>query len=508
MRMTFSRSNTKILPSPILPVLADFSIASIARSSSSDLIAASTFTLGRKSTTYSAPRYSSVWPFCRPKPFTSVTVMPCTPIADSASRTSSSLNGLMIAVTSFMVAFRWLGLPCALELVDALDRVRQQALAEVRAVGVDRFVGLVLARLEAQVEVIGSGPAQRRGELLVLRAGDHHAVGGGRGDRAREAQAVLVVERLGAQRDLPLRDEGVAEVERVAVVLAVLRAAGAVADRVLLLDGEVLEADAERIDDGPAGDEVEAFPAALDVVAVGAGDRAQLLAAVVGSGEAERLDRRGGDAELERLALVVVGRLIPAVVDAGDQADRVRGGEGAAHAGVGEGDRTEEQRARVVRVARAPDHFRAVQRGELAADDRQRTARVLQVGLRQVERVSGRAGAVGGRVDEPGVVARSDVDQSAEARLGLLGDLQTDLVQQEVVVVGIEDARRETALDVPVGVRIRSVDVPGHADTRGLENLVESRDGCGGGLRRGERWNGKRGGHGEGEDCLLHRNLP
>src|SRR5437868_4296314 len=28
--------------------------------------------------------------------------MPCTPIAESASRTSSSLNGLMIAVTSFM----------------------------------------------------------------------------------------------------------------------------------------------------------------------------------------------------------------------------------------------------------------------------------------------------------------------------------------------------------------------------------------------------------------------
>src|SRR5687767_345920 len=102
MRMTRSRSNTKILPSPILPVFADFSIASIACSSSSVLIAASSFTLGRKSTTYSAPRYSSVWPFCRPNPFTSVTVIPCTPIADSASRTSSSLNGLMIAVSSFM----------------------------------------------------------------------------------------------------------------------------------------------------------------------------------------------------------------------------------------------------------------------------------------------------------------------------------------------------------------------------------------------------------------------
>src|SRR5689334_20419481 len=30
--------------------------------------------------------------------------MPCTPIAERASRTSSSLNGLMMAVTSFMVS--------------------------------------------------------------------------------------------------------------------------------------------------------------------------------------------------------------------------------------------------------------------------------------------------------------------------------------------------------------------------------------------------------------------
>jgi hypothetical protein len=42
----------------------------------------STLILGRKSTTYSAPRYSSVWPFCRPKPLTSVTVMPETPDLD------------------------------------------------------------------------------------------------------------------------------------------------------------------------------------------------------------------------------------------------------------------------------------------------------------------------------------------------------------------------------------------------------------------------------------------
>jgi hypothetical protein len=33
---------------------------------------------------------------------TSVTVMPCTPMSDSASRTSSSLKGLMMAVICFM----------------------------------------------------------------------------------------------------------------------------------------------------------------------------------------------------------------------------------------------------------------------------------------------------------------------------------------------------------------------------------------------------------------------
>src|SRR5918996_1615472 len=93
----------KILPSPMRSVLAACWIASTARSTRASSSTTSIFTFGRKSTTYSAPRYSSVWPFWRPKPFTSVTVMPCTPIAESASRTSSSLNGLMIAVTSFIL---------------------------------------------------------------------------------------------------------------------------------------------------------------------------------------------------------------------------------------------------------------------------------------------------------------------------------------------------------------------------------------------------------------------
>ena len=49
------------------------------------------FVLGRKSTTYSEPLYSSVCPFCLPKPLTSVMVKPVTPTSDNASRTSSNL---------------------------------------------------------------------------------------------------------------------------------------------------------------------------------------------------------------------------------------------------------------------------------------------------------------------------------------------------------------------------------------------------------------------------------
>src|SRR5712664_1252506 len=110
MRTTCSTEVTKILPSPILPVRADLTIASIALSTWPLGTTTSIFTLGRKSTTYSAPRYSSVWPFCRPNPFTSVTVSPVTPISERASRTSSSLNGFTIASIFFMPSALSLGL--------------------------------------------------------------------------------------------------------------------------------------------------------------------------------------------------------------------------------------------------------------------------------------------------------------------------------------------------------------------------------------------------------------
>ena len=56
MRITWSTSLTKILPSPILPVRAAFTIASIALSRRFSGTTTSTLTLGRKSTTTSAPR--------------------------------------------------------------------------------------------------------------------------------------------------------------------------------------------------------------------------------------------------------------------------------------------------------------------------------------------------------------------------------------------------------------------------------------------------------------------
>src|SRR4029078_11276258 len=44
------------------------------------------------------------WPFWRPKPLASITVMPCKPISCSASFTSSSLKGFIIASIFFIFA--------------------------------------------------------------------------------------------------------------------------------------------------------------------------------------------------------------------------------------------------------------------------------------------------------------------------------------------------------------------------------------------------------------------
>src|SRR5207253_7003946 len=71
-------------------------------SASSSSQRTSTRTFGTKSTWYSAPRYTSVCPRCLPYPLASVIVRPWTPNACNAALTSSSLNGLMTAVMSFI----------------------------------------------------------------------------------------------------------------------------------------------------------------------------------------------------------------------------------------------------------------------------------------------------------------------------------------------------------------------------------------------------------------------
>src|SRR5580704_14188022 len=101
MRTASSTGTTKIFPSPMRPVLALFSMASITSLTRLSGTTTSTFTLGTKSTTYAEPRYTSFLPPVRPKPLTSVTVMPWMPTSARASFTSSSLNGLMMASTFF-----------------------------------------------------------------------------------------------------------------------------------------------------------------------------------------------------------------------------------------------------------------------------------------------------------------------------------------------------------------------------------------------------------------------
>src|SRR5689334_1452173 len=104
MRMASATSKTKILPSPIFPVRAEnasFCSTSSHRSSATTI---SSLILGSRSTLYSCPRYTSLWPFCRPCPRTSEMVMPSIPMDLRASLTSSSLNGWMMASIFFMAS--------------------------------------------------------------------------------------------------------------------------------------------------------------------------------------------------------------------------------------------------------------------------------------------------------------------------------------------------------------------------------------------------------------------
>ena len=126
-RMSVSTGEIHTLPSPIVPVRAASTIASATCRAWSSSVSTSSRTFGTNSTVYSAPRYTSVCPRCRPKPCASVTVMPGSPSAVSASFTSSSLNGLTTAVTSFIASSPIRGRPGADEVyADMAGRVRRR----------------------------------------------------------------------------------------------------------------------------------------------------------------------------------------------------------------------------------------------------------------------------------------------------------------------------------------------------------------------------------------------
>src|SRR5712691_10231179 len=164
--------------------------------------------------------------------------MPCTPMADRASRTSSSLNGLMIAVTSFMELLppSKLGLSGfeRLELVQALQRDGHKALA-AHAGEVCKHRGVtrgIPAHFGAHFEVIRCEVGTGYGHFLKFLANN------------TEVQAVLVVEGFVPQNAAVLRREHIAAVERHAVVLELGEGL------VLLTDVQILHAHAQRIADG------------------------------------------------------------------------------------------------------------------------------------------------------------------------------------------------------------------------------------------------------------------
>jgi hypothetical protein len=104
MRTTRSTAVMKILPSPILPVRAADTMASTQRSTSSLFTTTSTFTLGRNRPRIRAAVKLGV-ALLAAKTLDFGDGQPGDAASASASRTSSSLKGLMTAVICFMVLF-------------------------------------------------------------------------------------------------------------------------------------------------------------------------------------------------------------------------------------------------------------------------------------------------------------------------------------------------------------------------------------------------------------------
>src|SRR5690242_574212 len=150
--------------------------------------------------------------------------MPVTPMAERASRTSSSLNGLMIAVTSFMVS----------PVCERSERIRDEpdeaAFRPVLALhGVEVVLGVgvlvVRADVEAVPEVVaGTGLPYRVGERAVVLVRLVR-------ERARERELLVARDRV--------RDVGLDVIGALAV-----GDAERVVERVRVLDVQPLPRDA------------------------------------------------------------------------------------------------------------------------------------------------------------------------------------------------------------------------------------------------------------------------
>ena len=173
------------------------------------------------------------------------------------------------------------------------------------------------------------------------------------------------------------------------------------------------------------------------------------LARVALNRDTERLARIPSSAALERQRVgvgerrTVIGNgraRVPTLVHTRDDAQRAGRRVRDANTGVRERHRVAEQnRTREVHVARRFDDFSAGERFVLTGDDRERPDDALRIRLRQIDvGIRGeRALRIG--VDDVGIIAEARFDLAADRTI--VGDLQIEVVELDVLVERIEDVR-------------------------------------------------------------------
>src|SRR2546430_17569814 len=101
-------------------------------------------------------------------------------------------------------------------------------------------------------------------------------------------------------------------------------------------------------------------------------------------------------------------------------------------------------------------------------------------------------------MDNLRVPAYGDINQPSKTFLRLLGDGQAELIQREGILLPVKYTIGKPGPVLCVGKS--GIDIPAHADSGSLENLVECRSRGGVGLSQGRgRGCEKRGGGGRGE---------